>query len=444
MRALFPSIKKYWIYLVLFVFSVVIFLIHYSIAGQAVYGDGIDYWAYLHTWYFDHDMDFTNEYEHIYNHEFNNAHPESKSPVIVKTNVTKLGKTDDIHPYGTALFFLPFFMIADGIVVIANLFHIGLLRNGYSDTYQIIVGMGSIIYTFLGLVIMEYTCVKLGVGEKIARLSTLTLFGASTLLYYGSFDVINSHGISLFLLSVFWYLLFIRASYSIRRFAAYGVLMGLAFVVRLQEALLAVPLTLVSVRALWPNFPKLVKLCVVTGIVGLLVVFPLFYQWHVLYGGWLHSSYFDGFAPTPLVGSLFDAQNGLFTKTPLIFLIVMVTPIVALCAKKYRFLMGVFSLFFVLQVVLLARHGGWIGAAYGGRMYINCTFAFVLIFALLLERSQKGISYRLLRYFCVFFIVYNMMSIGDFVLFEKMASGNKIGSESITKVKIERLLHFQY
>src|SRR5260221_437169 len=42
-----------FVYTVVFLICFVAFLLHYAVAGQAVYGDGIDYWVYLHSWYFD-------------------------------------------------------------------------------------------------------------------------------------------------------------------------------------------------------------------------------------------------------------------------------------------------------------------------------------------------------------------------------------------------------
>ncbi len=44
------------------------FLLHYWIVGQAVYGDGIYYYAYTRSLYKDHDLNFSNEFSHSYNY----------------------------------------------------------------------------------------------------------------------------------------------------------------------------------------------------------------------------------------------------------------------------------------------------------------------------------------------------------------------------------------
>ena len=83
-------------YVLLYVFAILIFLLHFSFSGQAIYGDGIDYWAYLPTIYFDHDLDFKNQFRHIYSPVNNNKVSPEVASQIMKTNFTSIGKYEGL------------------------------------------------------------------------------------------------------------------------------------------------------------------------------------------------------------------------------------------------------------------------------------------------------------------------------------------------------------
>ncbi len=298
-------------YLFIYLFLSLIFLGHYAVAGQAVYGDGIDYWAYLHTWYFDKDPDFTNEYKHLYRPEFNNAHPEAFSPVIQKTKVTDRELTDNIHPAGTAVFIFPFYVLANGINFISNLAGIGWLNNGYSDIYQVTVGLGIIFYMTLATYLTERLVRKLTGNNKTAWFSALAILSASPLLYYGGYDVINSHFASYLITVTFW-LVFFTADLKSRKWQIVsGLIVGLATLVRVQEILLAIPL-------LWRLKDKPFSV-LISGFSGFLVILPQIWDWYRLYGTPWPQTYVTAGVYPDFLGSLFNPLTGLI-RTPIIFL----------------------------------------------------------------------------------------------------------------------------
>src|SRR6185369_12161298 len=117
-------------YLFLFFFASAIFLLHYLIAGQAVYGDGVGYYAHLHSWYFDHDFNYTNEYKHIYTPENNNNPKPLVSPVIQIVGITPDGRAENLYSTGVAILLFPFYTAADGVAIIGNSIGIPLARTG--------------------------------------------------------------------------------------------------------------------------------------------------------------------------------------------------------------------------------------------------------------------------------------------------------------------------
>jgi hypothetical protein len=418
-------VKKY---LLLFVFLSLVFLGHYAIAGQAVYGDGIDYWAHLHTWYFDHDLDFTDEFRHQYNPEFNNNYPAFLTPSIQKTHLTPLGKTDNPHPPGTAVLLFPFYVFAD-------LF--ARLHNGYSDIYQLFTGLAAVGYTIAGVILVRKICFKLTRDNISGNLASFGILLASPLLYYGSYDVLNSHFASFFVSSLFWYILLCLPIRKTRHYFVLGSLIGLAALIRVQDGLLIIPLLLHLYSSHSGSGFK--KLMVIIGSI-LLVNLPLFYQWQLLYGIPLPYLYLSrGHIYRGLTGSLFHPANGLFSRTPLLIISLLGLLFIPFASSGKR---GVFLLssFFLASLVLITFQGGWHDAAYGGRMFISSLPFFAVLLAFLLRkistRFRPAFSYLLI----FFFFLTNVISIFNFVFFEKeVNSGKKTGLEEHTIRKLRQL-----
>lgn len=430
----------------LFYFSVflifgLIFLGHYFVAGQAVYGDGIEYFAWLHTIYFDHDLNFKNEQQHLYNNKYNNAFPKviSNSPI----NLTLAGRVGNFHMPGMAILLLPFYIFADLIVLILNLFGFYFLRNGYSDIYQIATGLGAVFYGVLGIIIYENLIKKIFVDFKIKtlilfRTAILTVVLASPLIYYLSIDVLNSHFATFFVTAMYFYVLFIQ-KFSKIKFILLGILLGLAFWVRIQEIALFSTLILTLSYDLYLKKVTLKETLVsiiVTGIIFIISISPLLLVWQYLYGSFLNHPYFIGFISNTninLLGSLFDPSNGLFSKTPFLLFILITIP---LAFKYLRKEFVIFFIFLIIQIFAITKYGGWPAASFGGRMYISTFSLFFLLASLLFIKINKRLSILIIT----FFVILNFINIFNFMLFDKQSSGGHRGLESGTKIKIEKIL----
>ena len=408
--------------ILLYFFLAAIFLSHYAIAGQAVYGDGIDYWAYLHSVYFDHDIDFENEYRHLYSSEYNNHHPEVQAADIQKTFRTPIGKTDNPHLPGTALLLMPFYILADGIVRL----ELPVLRNGYSDIYQIVCGLGAVLYVVLATSFVEKICFFYSNDRRLSILAALAILLASPLLYYGSYDIINSHFASYFLVSLFWYLLLLQP----QKLLLIGVVMGGATLVRIHEALLVLPLV--------TQKRKLSELSIILVVFGITIL-PLWVIWEYLYR--LPYPYYYatmGHIYRGIWGSLFHPTNGLFSRTPLLLLALL-----PLKNRQTRKLLAPMLVYLALSFILITYQGGWMDPAYGGRMYISNFPLFAILLTGLLKFIREKYSMRYVYNLVGFFFVLNALSIGSFVLFEKeVNSGQRRGLEEQTLQRLQQKIPF--
>lgn len=409
-------------YIALYIFSSLVFLSHYVFSGQAVYGDGIDYWAYLPSLYFDRNIDFENEYRHLYSGENNNSYLPSLAPVAQKTRITTVGRVDNPHPPGAAIIWLPAFALADMLS-----FVLGLPRNGYGNLYQITSGLWSIFIVILGLKINELLAYRFTKDRAMSLLTAAAVFFASPLLYYGSYDVLNSHFASFTLTSLFWYILLFRKP-DWKKTLFLASIIGLATLVRLQEISLLIP------TALYLGWKRMrILIPVVALILG-----PLTIIWLYLYGMPVPETYAAFGQDARLrLGSLFHPLTGFFSRTPLLLLGFLAA---GRFFGKYKRIFWIMLSYFLVQFVMITFHGGWSAAAYGGRMYISTLPLFAILLGYLFKKVRERWNLRLVFIIVGFFSILNMVSIASFVFLEKeVNSGRKRGLEEHTVQKIERL-----
>lgn len=443
---IFNNSRSYFSVLYLALLS--IFILHYFVSGQAVYGDGIGYYSYLHSWYFDADANFTNEYKHIYNYENNNSLSpiDSNSVQIVGSN----SKGDALNHFspGMAILLLPFYVLADASTNLANFFGASLPQNGYSNIYQIIVGMGAIFYTLIAIWISEQILVLFSLSKKMSRFTVFTFIFSTNLIYYLAFDTINSHFASFFLSTLFvWYYFKNRMSFSFEKYLKLGSMVGLLFLIRPQDVLISVIvfvdlfLMLKNIKITWKQF-----------LVGLSTfMLPVIISIALLSSHWL--SLFDSISSHPyfswmtsqsslsmnFYSSLLDITNGLFFRTPII-LICFCFYIYLLLKRKVDERIVLMSIFLFVQHILISFQGGWQAAAYGGRMYISTYPFFIILLGTLISYLQKKYYRNAAIIFATIFISLNIISAFSFVIFEKEASGGRFGTEDYTSRKLQLLI----
>ena len=421
------SIKK--LLIIIYLIAGLIFLSHYTFSGHAIYGDGIDYWAYLPSVYFDHDIDFSNQYKHYFEPVNNNLDNPGSTLVVMKTAVTDIGKTDNVHPPGTAIVWSPAFIAADIAAVIFS-----LPRQGYSDIYQIFVGLWSIGVLTLGLWFNYQIVFRLIKDKNISLLSIFAIFLATPLLYYGAYDILNSHFASFSLTSVFWFVLLFLPNKPKTQILM-GAIIGLATLIRLQEAMLLIPTIAFF----------LLKKRPLTGILNvfltwLIFISPLFFIWEYLYGipipkQYIHIQTFVKRGNT--LGSVFHPVYGII-RTPILLLSLVGLKKFVTNYKNTAYLMAIY---FLIQFALVTLLRYWNGPAYGARAYISTLPLFAILIGYSIKVFSQKFSFKLAVAVVSFLAILNIISISSFVLFEKdVNSGLKRGLEEKTQIKVDGII----
>lgn len=362
--------RLFWL---LYFFASIIFLAHYYIVGNAVWGDGRYYYVYTRSAIIDHDLDFSNE--------------SQTHPFFFESNQTSAGKLFNKYTIGAPLLWTPWFLLAHFLNPAPN-------PDGYQHLYRILVGLGCVFYAQLGLYLSYLTVAKI-TSPKKALISWLSLFLATNIFFYSAVDPINSHSAGIFISSLIFYLWF-RWKHSLNQSSVIilGLLTGLLAMIRLQDIIFCLPLLIYLYNQ--SRFSH-----IFTYLLGIIIGFsPQLIVWQLLLGKIanpysLNQETFYWLRPQ-ILSVLISNNNGLFYYSPLFILAV-----IGLLKKFKQSVWAKVGLtLFILQTYIISSwHGWWGGASFGARMFLSLTPYFMLGLAWFLSKNIK--IYRFIFLFTV-------------------------------------------
>ncbi len=255
------------------------------IDGMLIGSDGVGYYMYVRSLVLDRDLDFANEYARLY--------PDAD----LTAGRTATGLLPNQYAIGPGLLWMPFFVGAHGLVLGLRFLGVPVAADGYSYPYQAAICYGSILFGFLGMLLIYQPTKRL--YPRTALAAVLLTWLATNFIYYMIVEPSMSHMCSLFaaaLLNFVW--LRGRATFSLRECLVIGLAGGLVGVVRQPDAtLLALPI--VDCLLSGSMVRRVQRIGVI--LVGFLLVFWIqMLAWQVLNGNPFMSGYFkdakQGFA----------------------------------------------------------------------------------------------------------------------------------------------------
>jgi len=269
-------------------------------------GDSASYFAYVRSAVFDHDLDFANEWEHW-------GYPERPR--------TPTGLRQNLQSVGPAVLWAPFYLMAHAYLKL-GLGAAPYPVDGYSAPYRRAAALGTLAAVALGAALLHAALAR-RFGVRIALLAVAAALAASPIAYYAFVVPTMAHGPAFAAAAALvWAWDRAERGPSVRSWAALGAAVGLVALMRWQGivcALLAAPLLVRQVqqrtaRAGW---------ALVAAGAGALVFAPQLVAWKLLYGRFLTlpqgRGYMDWSSPH-LWDTLFSADHGLFTWTPVLLL----------------------------------------------------------------------------------------------------------------------------
>lgn len=412
---LHTKLQPYQYFFLLFIASLLLYLLGILRVQSIFWGDSLYYYAYTRSIVIDQDIDFSNQAFHS---ELGFPNPAEVSPLT--------GRVTNKFSPGTALFWIPGMVLGQIVSYVGNLV-VGsevFIVDGTGKVPQFFVAITALLLSISGLW-FTYKTLTEWFNKEIGVLSVGALFLNTPLFYYTAVDPVNSHSISFFLSSFLLYQFsrVLKTEISWQRVIPLGVTAGFLILVRNQDVVIAAPvlcaLLLIEKRSLlhklnWATlFMGSAFLIFSVQIYTTISLFGILGSPYLIRGekiSWLQPDFFR---------VLFTLENGLFFFAPLLGIAVICLAYAVQHWRKKVEKNKIMPLFlvslavFLLQLYVVASWGAEIiGGPYGSRMFVS-TLPFLSIgigfLMRLLQKKFHSKKLYLFYFICVTLFFLNML-----------------------------------
>jgi hypothetical protein len=355
--------------------------------GRIVVGDAVHHFVQLRSAVFDRDLHFRNEYMRLYGLEG----PVPGTEWIFDGTAT--GHVRNYMPVGPALLWAPAFLLVGAGVWISNLLGGSYPLDGYARAFQAAAGFSGIGAAAIGSWLAYRTASRL--FERGAAIwAILAVWLASSTIYYSVISPTYSHAASMLAVSAVW-LVWTRTleRQSLGRYGAIGLLVGVAALMRWQDAVLLIVPALDLARSWRNGLTWCGARLLATGAGAAAGFAPQMAVWTALYGQPLaipQGPAFMRWGDPALFAVLFSDNHGLLTWTPVIGLALAG---LVLLVRRDRLIGAAAIAFFVSSWYVNAAVADWWGGeAFGARRFVSCFPVFVLGTAAVFDRLRPRLS----------------------------------------------------
>ena len=364
---------------------IVAFLIILSLVGTSfltlgrplIRSDGLAYFMWVQSVARDHDLDLANQAAQF---------SEWNSYQVFYNEAT--GEYATVFPYGSAFIYLPSYWLAS-VANRLSAFRINdqyfVEHQGVPFAYSFFLLVWTTLCALLAVILSFLSAIRL-TRTGAALLSAAALFLSTPLLYYSTIEPYMSHVPGTLLVALALYLL-VRHRQNRLSWLFIGIILGIAFLVRWQLALYAIPI------GLWALVAREWRKALLLAAGFLLLAWHLPFTWWRMYGTlWVVPAAVQGqqeFLAWPAYTRevLFSAQRGLLVWSPLVVLALV--GLVLLFRTKKGLSLCLIGMF-VLQVLMNASVHDWGGGwAFGMRRMTELYPVWVLGLALVVQTAQS-------------------------------------------------------
>lgn len=351
--------------------------------------DNSFYYMWTRSVVIDRDIDFHNE------RELNNTIASKDINQFQQVGSTETGYLPNKYGIGWGLSAIPFFLVADFLVMALNLAGFdNIQRDGYGPIYQIVQQVGHLIYAIIGLIFALRVC-EYFFCKTISKIALFTVWGASMLPYYQCLNLSMAHNLT-FTYTAICYLASLRLwldnSGNERRWiAVLWFSSGMLVVTRYQAAVYLIFPAIVILRLLYEKR----NIGFVLGLfpMSLLPVLLQLLAWNVIYGSYFVNTYsenqegFNWDSPA-LIEVLFSSNHGLFYWHPMLFIGCVGFVFFVFRNKSIGFIW--FLSLIITYFINASWWCWWLGSSFGLRNFEASILFFIVGFAFVIKQIKDS------------------------------------------------------
>lgn len=298
------------------------------------------------------------------------------------------------HPVGPALIWTPLIWIAQVGAYVGNVFGADVPTHGYTNWHQRFVFLSSVLAACGAVLLGRRLAMQLLGTTWAATYAAIAILLGSSVTYYATNMPSYGHALDAGVCAAFlstWALTIGRT--DLRRYLILGLLLGIAMLIRQQDAALGIVVAIEVIRDAIRD-RRHVHIYFGRGAlvlaVALVVFTPQLFYWHVVYGDWTslpQGSRYTRFTSPMILELLYAPRNGWFSTTPLAY---AGTLGLAFVPKRARFVAIAFAAALFTQVYLSSTIIDWWGmASFGQRRLCSVTIVLVIGLAALMWRTGQ-------------------------------------------------------
>jgi len=401
------EIQKINVHVVVLISFIFIFfsVFQYDYYPLAIEADGVGYFAYLHSMYFDHDLRFKNEYRELHAARYGVYGWISEKGKELYPMLHRTKRQPNAFSIGPSLLWYPFYTLAD---LINQNDPRG--ERGYGPIYLNIVRFSHIVYGLLAAILLYFTLIAF-FRPGTSFLTVLFVLFLSPTYYYIKSQTFYSHIPSFFAISLFLFIFSrVRNNSSYLYWAAMGSSIGFAALMRWQNAVLLLLPIFYFCFYWFKNKINVIKMFrqEISKIMIFLVSFFVFCLPQLIAFKIIYDSYFlipqgDSFLsafPFWIVQTLFSSFHGLFYWHPVLILGVIGFFIKYRGLDRNSSVRNFFytnALGFSFQTYINSSMWQyWAGSSFGARRFIDALGFLALGIANFLEMIWQNRALRML------------------------------------------------
>lgn len=365
-----------------------VFVVTLPLVNPLVHGDGVGYYAYLHSVLIDHNLRFENEYLAA-NESFVISRVDERGRLL-PSMYTKTGYVENHFTVGPAILWAPVMLPVHGAILLADRLGAHIAADGFSRPYLLAMALTTACYGFLSL-FLSFLLARKYFDEQWTFLATIGIWMASSLPIYMYFNPSWSHAFSAFTVALFlWYWERTRLQRTAAQWALLGLMAGLMGNVYYPNAIVLIFPALEAVHLLLakqhdvdsPKVP-IQTLALRYGLflaVFIVSLLPTFVTRQIIYGNPFETGYpavwtWNWTSPV-FLKVLFSSDHGMFSWTPLLILAVVGFSFLI----KRDTMLGTGSLLsFLAFYYFIASYPDWDGlSSFGNRFFVSLTPLFIL------------------------------------------------------------------
>jgi hypothetical protein len=395
-----------------------------AVTARLYSSDEVEYFSYLRSLWFDHDVSFENEYQYFYDRGI------AQSPAFHHTFLelqTPSGRRINYGTIGCAVLWSPFYAAADVMARGARAAGYGVAADGYSRPYVMAVAYGSAFYGF-ATIVLAIAAARRILGTS-ALASGLAVGAGTPILFYMYIAPPFSHACSAFAVALFvtvW--LHVRRTWTVRGAVALGLSGAVVAMVREQDLLFTVAPAIdyvltqsTRVRSYSPGHRLNTSIApAMAGCIAFAVGYlPQVLAYEALNGGPRPSELVTrkmNWAAPHALQVLASPEHGLFFWTPLAVLSLAGLVVLAMRGDADRRRVGACLLLMVaLQVYVSGAVESWtVAGAFGQRRFVSITMLLVVGLAALREAVPARTARALLNLTIAVCVWWNVALMAEF------------------------------